>query len=374
MISSLKELIYDFFIHPMRLFFIMSGLFAIFGTIILIFNIGDFISFHKFIFIELFVSSAFVGFLLTAVSDWADYKGSLLPYSVIGFILLILALSTQILGFNGSIFIAFLWSFIAITTLIWLIKAKNYDNFSLIFLLCFIAFIEFYGVIYEPKPYALIHCFMGGIILIGFRISTVLARLALDRKFKDNSYIFIPNPILKNISYISLLALALCDILRLDNTTSGFICAGAGLIILSQISQWHHRVFLSTHYTFIYYILLFGSGLIYLALGVDLLFGLNFTSTILHGITIWSTIGFIFFVFNVSSLRHSGQATLNLPICGKIGIILLAIATISKLFLAQIWDIFYITIPAILVGLLFLIFVGRYTIIYKNNPFTDDPE
>ena len=128
------------------------------------------------------------------------------------------------------------------------------------------------------------------------------------------------------------------------------------------------------HYTLIYYILLLGSGILYSAFGLNLLLGLDFSSKILHGITIWTLLGFVFFIFNVSSLRHSGQVILNLPICGKMGLGFLFIAVISRVFLSDFWDSFYITVPAIFVGLVFLMFSGRYFIIYKNNPFTDDPK
>ena len=100
------SLIYDFFAHPMRIYYIFAGILAIFGALVLIFRIGDFISFHQFIFLELFCAAAFCGFLFTAVPDWANYKKSLMSYSISGFVILILALISQILGFNGHIFIA----------------------------------------------------------------------------------------------------------------------------------------------------------------------------------------------------------------------------------------------------------------------------
>mgnify|MGYP003457705864 CR=1 FL=1 len=87
-----NSLIYDFFAHPMRIFFIYSGVLGILGACVLGFRIGDFIGLHQFIFLELFCASAFCGFLFTAVVDWTGFKGSLIPYSVAGFVLLNLAL------------------------------------------------------------------------------------------------------------------------------------------------------------------------------------------------------------------------------------------------------------------------------------------
>ena len=370
------SLIYDFFAHPMRIYYIFAGILAIFGALVLIFRIGDFISFHQFIFLELFCAAAFCGFLFTAVPDWANYKKSLMSYSISGFVILILALISQILGFNGYIFIAIFWSFLALVVSFWLILGKNYDNFALIFLLFSIALVEILALFYGLNSYALLHCYVAGIILIGFKVSITLGRAALDRKFgkENNQYIFIPNPILKNISLLFVILLTYATLFNLDPMTQGFISFGAGLVLLSKVAQWHHRELLSVHYTVIYYVLILGSGVLYSAFGLNLLFSAGFGLQILHGITIWTLLGFIFFIFNVSSLRHSGQIVLNLPFCGKMGLGFLFIAVISRVFLSDFWDSFYITIPAIFVGLVFLMFSGRYFIIYKNNPFTDDPK
>ena len=373
-----NSLIYDFFAHPMRIFFIYSGVLGILGACVLGFRIGDFIGLHQFIFLELFCASAFCGFLFTAVVDWTGFKGSLIPYSVAGFVLLNLALVAKFAGFDGRIFVAIFWLFLALCVLFWLILGKNYDNFALVFLLFTTALIEILALFDSQNlinSYAILHCYVAGIILIGFRVSITLGRAALDRKFgkENNQYIFIPNPILKNISLLFVILLTYATLFNLDSMTQGFIAFGAGLVLLSRVAQWHHRELLSVHYTVIYYVLILGSGVLYSAFGLNLLFSAGFGLQILHGITIWTLLGFIFFIFNVSSLRHSGQIVLNLPFCGKMGLRFLFIAVISRVFLSQYLQAFYITIPAIFVGLVFLMFSGRYFIIYKNNPFTHDP-
>ena len=371
-------LIYDFFAHPMRIFFIFAGILGILGASILGFRIGDFVGLHQFIFLELFCAAAFCGFLFTAVPDWTGFKKSLIPYSIIGFTLLILALVSKFAGFDGRIFVAIFWLFLALSVLFWLIVGKNYDNFALVFLLFTTALIEILPLFNGTNLlnfHALLHCYTAGIILIGFRVSITLGRQALNRKFGDKSaeYIFIPNPILKNISLLFMIILSYASLLELDPLTQGFIAFGAGLVLLSGVAQWHHRELLSVHYTVIYYVLILGSGILYSFFGLNLLFGAGYGLQILHGITIWTLLGFVFFIFNVSSLRHSGQIILNLPICGKMGLGFLFIAAISRLFLTE-YSAFYITIPAIFVGLVFLMFSGRYFIIYKNNPFTKDPD
>ena len=87
MTKTNKELLYDFFTHPMRIFFLYAGILALFGVMILLFQIGNFIHLHQFIFIDLFCGCAFAGFLFSAIPDWTNYKKSLLPFSIVAFIL-----------------------------------------------------------------------------------------------------------------------------------------------------------------------------------------------------------------------------------------------------------------------------------------------
>lgn len=235
-----NSLIYDFFAHPMRIFFIYSGVLGILGACVLGFRIGDFIGLHQFIFLELFCASAFCGFLFTTVVDWTGFKGSLIPYSVAGFVLLNLALVAKFAGFDGRIFVAIFWLFLALCVLFWLILGKNYDNFALVFLLFTTALIEILALFDSQNlinSYALLHCYVAGIILIGFRVSITLGRAALDRKFgkENNQYIFIPNPILKNISLLFVILLTYATLFNLDPMTQGFIAFGAGLVLLSRI-------------------------------------------------------------------------------------------------------------------------------------------
>ncbi len=368
------KLIYDFFLHPMRIFFLYGGAFALIGVGVLLSEIDGYVSLHQFIFIELFCAAAFAGFLFTALPDWTHYDKSLLPYSIVGFILLSLAFIFIIFEFNARVIMVIFWLFLLFCTIYWLIRDKKYTHYSLVVILSSIAGIEIYSLFYVYKPYALIHCYSAAITVIGFRVSVVLAQLALEAKYtKESPYTFIPNPILKNISFIALLALVFCQMVDITPALNGFVALSAGLALLSKSGQWMHLVLLKKHYSLIYFLLLLGSGFIYTALGLNYIFEFTSISALLHGITIWVLMGFIFLIFNVASLRHSGQLVLNFPICGKIGFIFLAIAALSRGFLYQYSYSFYIVIPSIFVGLVFLIFVVRYFIIYKNNPFSNDP-
>ena len=374
MTKTNKELLYDFFTHPMRIFFLYAGILVLFGVMILLFQIGNFIHLHQFIFIDLFCGCAFAGFLFSAIPDWTNYKKSLLPFSIVAFILLNFALLTELLALNGRIFILLFWLWILGSCIFWLYKGKNTNHLNLIFVLLCLVFLQSFGLFFTPKPYALIHCYVAGIIVIGFRVSTVLAQTALDKIKGENSCVFIPNPILRNLSYFAILMLALCNTLSLSQTLQGFITLGAGLILLSRIYEWHYKVFLKVHYTLIYYFLLLGNGIFYVLLGINDLFNFTYSSTFLHGITLFVLIGFIYLVFNVASLRHSGQIVLNFPLNSKIGFLLLALATLAKVFLWQKWDLFYINFPAVLLSVVFIAFLRDFFIIYRDIDFSDDPK
>ena len=65
---------------------------------------------------------------------------------------------------------------------------------------------------------------------------------------------------------------------------------------------------------------------------------------------------------------------LNFPLNSKIGFLLLALATLTKVFLWQKWDLFYINFPAILLSVIFIAFLRDFFIIYRDNDFSDDPK
>lgn len=374
MTKGFKGLIYDFFTHPMRIFFLYAGFLGICATFILLFGVGDFIALHQFIFMRLFVGAAFAGFLFSALPDWTHYKKSLLPFSISSFVLLNLALITEICYGNSVVLLFLFWILLFLSSCLWIYLDKNYNHFSILFVLACITFCYgFEMLISSPIQYALLHCYVAGIIIVGFRVSAVLAQLALKVNTKSQC-VFLPNPILRNLSYLAVLLLALCELLDVSLMLRAFIALGVGFILFGRIYEWHYRIFFGQHYTLIYYFLLLGSGILYILLGYCYLFDSGFRIAILHGIMIWVLIGFIFLIFNVASLRHSGQLVLKFPLSSKIGFLFLALAALSRMALWQIWNGFYILIPSLLLGILLLWFLKDFFMLYKNNDFSEDPK
>lgn len=209
MTKTYQALLYDFFAHPMRIFFLYAGILALFGAIVLLFQIGNFVHLHQFIFMDIFCGCAFAGFLFSTIPDWTNYKKSLLPFSIVAFVLLNLALLWELFALKNGIFMLLFWIWILGSCGFWLYKDKNTNHFSLIFILLCLIFLQCFALVVSPKPYAIIHCYVAGIIVVGFRVSMVLAQTALDTAQTKSSCVFIPQAILRNLAYFTLLILDL---------------------------------------------------------------------------------------------------------------------------------------------------------------------
>lgn len=374
MIKSFQAIILDFFAHPMRIFFLYASFFAIFGSMVLLFSLNNFIAFHQFIFLQLFCGCAFAGFLLNAMPDWTNYTGNLTPFSIIAFSLLTLSFFMEIVAGKGIFIMPIFWFFLLLICAYWLIRDKNTNNFSLIFVLTCILLVNLTQVFLDTPSNALIHLYIAAVVIIGFRVSAVMAQLALDKAYKSKTFVFLPNPISRNLATLSFVLLTLSEFFPQFQFLKGFLALSSGCIMLGRITEWHHIVFFKIHYTIIHYFLFLGIGIFYVALGLDLLYGFGFYHAILHGITIWALLGFIFLIFNVASLRHSGQLVLNFPRSSKLAFMLLGLSAFFRVVLSQFGIIFYIFIPSILLALIFFIFFVKFYKIYVENPFTDDPK
>lgn len=374
MTKNFREILIDFFSHPMRIFFLYASFFAVFGAIVLLISTKNFINFHQFIFLQLFCGCAFAGFLLNAMPDWTNYTGNLTPYSIIAFSLLTLSFILEITLESGIFVMPIFWLFLLLVCGYWLYKDRNTNNFNLIFVLSCILLISLFQAFFGASNYGLIHLYIAIIVIVGFRVSAVMAQLALDREYGEKIYVFLPNPILRNLAYFSFILLAFSEFFSQFSFLRGFSALACGLIMLGRIAEWHHLAFFKIHYTIIHYLLFLGIGVFYASFGIDLLFSFGHSFAILHGITIWVLLGFIYLIFNVASLRHSGQLVLNLPLSSKIGFILLGLSCISRIVLSQFSIIFYIYIPSILLGIVFIIFFVKFYKFYINNPFSDDPK
>lgn len=362
----------NFFTYPLRIFFLTSAFFAIIASVILAFSVGDFVMLHKFIFLQSFFGAAFAGFLLTALPIWCEIEVNRTPFSVILFIILWGAfLGCAFVGeWLGYAIMSAFWLILFISAIMWIIRAKNTTNFALIFSI-FGLFVLSLAQIFTNEVrlgYAFIHCCAFGTLIVSFRVSLVLGNEALKSLPNAESLMFIPNYALKNISCFLLFVLICALLWDKSANLNAFLSLSMGFVLISRLSNWHYHVFLTTHYTIILYALFLGFGVGYIALGVAYLVG--YVSIAMHFLNIFVLLGFVLFIFNVASLRHTKNQIFIFAKGTRVGFIALFLAAIVRAM--DFVGIFYIIIPAILVIFAFAYFIANFFIVYKNNDFISE--
>lgn len=373
-----------FFSHPMRIFFAHSALFTIIAGAILALNMGDFVRLHKFIFLQSFLGAAFGGFLLLALPIWCEIKTDLKPISALLIALLWIAFFMQIFaesspfaessGFftdsaSYGVMSAF-WLALLVSAFAWIIKSKNSQNLALLFALFCIFTLTLAQIwVREAKiSYAFIHICIFATLIISFKISLVLGNEALKSLPNANALIFLPNPALKNISCFLVLALAIATLWGKSDNLNTFLSLGVGFSALARLSNWHYRVFFETHYTLILYALNLALGISYIALGVAY-FGAFGVSFALHFLSIFVLLGFVLFVFNTASLRHSHNQNFIFSRTTRFSFVALFFASIARAILWIFISAFYIIIPALLIIWVFLYFAIKFFKVYKESDF-----
>lgn len=367
-----------FFSHPVRIFFAHSALFAIIASVILALHTGDFARLHKFIFLQSFLGAAFGGFVLLALPIWCEIKTDLKPISALLIALLWIAFFMQIFAESSGFFIdsasyavmSAFWLALFLCAFAWIIKSKNSQNLALLFaLFCTFALTLAQIWVRDAKiSYAFIHICIFATLIISFRVSLVLGNEALKSLPNASALIFLPNPALKNISCFLVLMLAIATLWGKSDNLNAFLSLGVGFSVLSRLSSWHYRVFFATHYTLILYALFLGLGISYIALGVAY-FGLFGTSFALHFLSIFVLLGFVLFVFNTASLRHSQNQNFIFSPATRFSFVALFFASIARAILWIFISAFYIITPALLIIWVFLYFIIKFFKIYKDNDF-----
>ena len=367
-----------FFSHPVRIFFTHSALFAIVAGAILALHTGDFVRLHKFIFLQSFLGAAFGGFLLLTLPIWCEIKTDLKPISTLLIALLWIAFFMQIFAESSinlletasyGVMSAF-WLALLVSAFAWIIKSKNLQNLALLFaLFCIFALTLAQIWVREAKiSYAFIHICIFATLIISFKISLVLGNEALKSLPNANALIFLPNPALKNISCFLVLSLAIATLWGKSDNLNAFLSLGVGFSALARLSNWHYRVFFATHYTLILYVLNLAVGISYIALGVAY-FGEFGTSFALHFLSIFVLLGFVLFVFNTASLRHSQNQNFIFSPATKFSFVVLFFASIARAILWIFISAFYITIPALLIIWVFLYFAIKFFKVYREHNF-----
>ncbi|PSM53083.1 putative heme-copper protein NnrS [Campylobacter blaseri] len=368
-------MINDFFTHPMRIFFLLSSIFVIPASLIFFTNF-DFVTLHKVFFLQLMVPSAYLGFLFTAIPDWTQYHDNLKQHVIACFALLIVAFLFSFINLTIVNFtVSFIWFYMLIfsTYIVWL--DRNDNQFSILFsLLCFVVLSFLYAFTDESiylNSQVFLNCAL--IMLVSFRVSLAIGREALKLQ-KENENVFIPNGVYKNIAVFSIFLFIIGSFFIQSKIVLGFVLLASSSAILAKLKELHYIILIKNHYILFYYILELFMAIGFLGLGLSYIFNLPYEPASLHILTISGLIGFIYFVFNVAGMRHSGFVILNFFISSKIGIVLILLATISRSFLYIYGNLFYLYLPSILLALVFAVYMYEFFIVFKDNEFSDDPE
>lgn len=352
----------------MRIFFLLSCVFGILPFLILLFSLSKFIELHSFIFLHLVATSSFVGFLLTAIPVWCEYKKSLVCFSI-----LCLSWLVAILCFMdwGTIrlycVLGFWFSFVGIVLYL-LLQARNFKHFDLVFLLLCICGVLVYAIYKDARNLniALIHLYIAGIVRVTLRVGSVLGQECLDRLASASNLLFITHKIFANVSFVALLTLSFSVLLDCSSIISGFLGLSVGFSLIAQLPQWHFGAFFKHSFMRVFYGLLLFMGLFYIILGVDSLLAFGYYSVVLHGLNVIVLVGFILFIQNIVSLRHSGLSVDFTPSV-NVGFLLLLVASIFRCF-GAIYPI-TLSLSAFILCVVFGLFLWIFFRIYRNYAF-----
>lgn len=372
----------SFFDYPLRIFFLTSAIFAIIACVGLVFDFHIFVRFHRFIFLQSFLVAAFAGFLLTALPIWCKITSSLRYLSISLFVLLWCAFFAELFGGFGQMIMAVFWLILLVKSSFWLFYSKNTQNLSLWLVLLGIFALTLSKNFSQSVnlDYAYIHLCVLAIIVISFRISLILGNDALSQTHLS----FLPNAVLKNISSFLLFWLIVAILWGKSPHLNGFFALSVGFSLFSRLANWHYAIFFKTHYTLILYVLFLATSLIYMGLGMAYLVDIFYLSFIMHLLNLLILLGFVLFVFNTASLKHTQNQIFRFSLGTKLSFIALLFASVSRGILALcflgivslsfLFEMFYIIIPALLVCCVFAYFIYLFTPIYKNNKFKGDDE
>lgn len=362
-----------FFSHPMRPFFVTAALLAIAGGAVF-FVSGNFVVLHRQIFLTFMPAAAYGGFLMAAMPEWTGYKGRLnvisrLSGSLLAGGLVCLPFHAQAAAF----FVAAYWLGLLLfcAWLLWL--DRNTDNFALLLLLVWFTVFQTAYAHTQDVDFlrALVHIHIAAVVFVSFRVSILLGNQALKEcRLKDP--VFIPSAVYKNMAVTFLLMYTAAE-RWLPPTAAGFAALSVGLILLAKLRELHHLELLRKHYVRTYYWMQLFCASGYLWLGLAKLAGRP-VSAPLHLIAIGGMLGAVMMVYLTAGLWHSGFAKLDYPGLCRIAFVCLFAAALSRSLLMNIHPLFYIAVPAGLVAAAFVLYLVTFVPIFRQNPFTDDPE
>ena len=362
----------NFFTHPMRPFFVGAAILAIVGALSFFISPDDLIL-HRKIFLEFMLPAAYGGFLTASMLEWTNYKGNLKPIATILAVLLLAGLvllpfSPQLPRFSGSLFGSRCYS-LCLAVLV----GSQYRQFYFTDVTCCIyGLSDAYAMTDNLKLLrAQVHLNMAAVMFVSIRVSILLGAEALkESTLKDP--VFIPNVVYKNIA-ITFLLLHTAAELWLPAQTAAFTAFAVGFILLAKLRELHHHELLRKHYVRTYYFLQLFAAIGYLWIGINKLLD-EPTADPLHMVTLGGILGSMMMIWLTAGLWHSGFTKLDYPKLCRLAVLCLFTAALSRACLMYVDELFFITIPAILIAIVFVLYLATFVPIFRNNAFTDDPE
>lgn len=130
---------------------------------------------------------------------------------------------------------------------------------------------------------------------------------------------------------------------------------------------------LRKHYVRTYYFLQLFAAIGYLWMGINKLID-EPTADPLHMVTLGGILGSMMMIWLTAGLWHSGFTKLDYPKLCRLAVLCLFTAALSRACLMYVDELFFITIPALLIAIVFVLYLATFVPIFRNNAFTDDPE
>ena len=145
------------------------------------------------------------------------------------------------------------------------------------------------------------------------------------------------------------------------------------LYLALQLRELHHHELLRKHYVRTYYFLQLFAAIGYLWMGINKFID-EPTADPLHMVTLGGILGSMMMIWLTAGLWHSGFTKLDYPkLCRLCRALPFHGGTFPSLFNVCGRAVF-ITIPAILIAIVFVLYLATFVPIFRNNAFTDDPE
>lgn len=370
---SYKELIKDFFAHPMRIFFLASVVCIVYGCASF-FMATNFVSYHQYAFLSLFAPLAYAGFLFTAIPDWTNFNKDVSLHSKLMFVIFVFSLISSVFDTNLAFaFMCMFWLYLTLfcAYLLWL--DRNVDNFSVLGVLAGFSVLSVLFVLTGEVKYLSVQVHLNAlaVVVMSFRVGIVTAREALVAQGEYEA-VFVPNFVYKNLNLLALFVFIVAQVFEASDAVMGYISLGVALVLVARLSEWAWWVLLKHHYNALFVCVLAFLALGYGWYGVSLLGGFSY-SYALHLIAICGVFGAIMLIYNIAGLRHSWQNLCFLSL-SRIGFVLLFLSGVFRAVLGYFYDAFYIAVPAVLLGVGFVLWGVDFFRIFKDYEFSEDPE